>query len=262
MQALRRLSVWLVVAMALGLPRAADAQTFTLTVTAVLEDRTLGIVYIVEGGAGTLQWLQRRRNGHLRLPGSMRAPRFASRRRPERSAPAARAFLERLGTGGRVRAEHVLVHHDGRRRRHRHVFGRRGPASTITTTVNGDGPGRVATGGEFCERLPAESTKMCSFVYLTGSTISIEAEAAPGARFAGYSGTTGPAAACGAQPRCDMVLDADAAATATFRQHDVVHGVTVGRRRNRRRSADALSGDRHVHRRRDRTDSSPAGGVA
>src|SRR5262249_55931799 len=85
-----------------------------------------------------------------------------------------------------------------------------GPTSTITTTVTGDGAGRLASGGIFCERAPGETTKTCGFTYLTGSTIRLDAETAPAARFAGYSGATGPAAACGAQSRCDMVLDADA----------------------------------------------------
>jgi hypothetical protein len=217
-QALRRSAVWLVVALGLVLPRAAAAQSFTLTVNLV-NNSTINRVNVIDAAtrsviaqcstlsptfscavtvnAGTAVRLAAVAFG----AGSAPVPaRFSAGTGPA-AACALSSCAFTMTSAAAVTATFIA---DG------------SPMSTVTTTITGDALGRVVVSGDPCDRTSLSGDQVCTSSYLTGSTVWLDAESRPATRFAGYSAGTGPASPCGTSLECPMTLSAAATVTATF----------------------------------------------
>jgi hypothetical protein len=72
--------------------------------------------------------------------------------------------------------------------------------------VSAAGAGLVVSPGD-----PVSCVARCSYDFEVGETVTLLAQPAPGASFAGWSG-----GGCGAAPTCEVTLNADTAVTATF----------------------------------------------
>jgi N-acetylneuraminic acid mutarotase len=216
--ALRRSVLWLAVAMALGVPRPAAAQTFTLTINLV-NNSTVNHVNVMDAATGSVL------GRCLTLSASFSCPLRINAGTSVRLAAVATgagngAVPARLSAGTGPAAACELSSCAFTMTANASVtatfIADGSPMSSITTTIAGDALGRVVISGDPCDRTSLSGPQVCTGSYLTGSTVWLDAEARPATRFAGYSAGTGPAAECGNDLHCEMTLGDDATVTGTF----------------------------------------------